>query len=141
MSGCCGSSCPELDKPPSRANMGIVQIIELIIMGIAGILCFIDLYYMIHDYVNFWNLLEIIVDVLIIAGLVFIIIGLFFSASSQKIRIGIICFFAGTVVNIVCIVYFLIYYSGTLESWLISLIKVCILIFLAYVLWRQSKNI
>ena len=40
------SSCAELDKPPSKANMGIVQIIELVIMGVVAILCLFDLFNM-----------------------------------------------------------------------------------------------
>ena len=137
----CGASCPELDKPPSRTNMGFLQIIELIIMGVVGILCFIDLYYMIKAGSGPWTILGIIVDGLIVGGLCCIIYGLFCNKKKKKIRIGIYCFFAGTIVQVVCIVYFMIKSPGTIENWLINLIKVVILVFLAYVLWRQSANV
>ena len=88
-----------------------------------------------------WKILAIIVDCLIIAGLVFIVIGLFCGTTTQKIRIGIYCFFAGTIIEIVCIVYFLIKASGSLDTWLVNLIKAVILVFLAWILWRQSKNV
>ena len=142
MSNCCGSSCPELEKPPSKANMGIVQIIELVIMGVVAILCLYDLFNMLsYKGSDGWKILAIIVDCLIIAGLVFIVIGLFCGTTTQKIRIGIYCFFAGTIIEVVCIVYFLIKASGSLDTWLVNLIKAVILVFLAWVLWRQSKNV
>ena len=137
----CGASCPELDKPPSRTNMGFLQIIELIIMGVVGILCFIDLYYMIKASSGTWTILGIIVDGLIVGGLCCIIYGLFCNTTNQKIRIGIYCFFAGTIIDIVCIVFFLIDSPGSVDVWLVNLIKAVILIFLAWVLWRQSKNV
>ena len=68
------SSCAELDKPPSKANMGIVQIIELVIMGVVAILCLFDLFNMLSHGSDAWAIIAIIVDCLIIAGLVFIII-------------------------------------------------------------------
>ena len=142
----CGASCPELDKPPSRTNMGFLQIIELIIMGVVGILCFIDLYYMIKAGSGPWTILGIIVDGLIVGGLCCIIYGLFADRCllpqlSRCAYTSIYCFFAGTIVQVVCIVYFMIKSPGTIENWLINLIKVVILVFLAYVLWRQSANV
>ena len=141
MSNCCGSTWSELDKPPSKTNMGIVQIIELVIMGVVAILCLFDLFNMLKYGSGAWTVIAIIVDCLIIAGLIFIIIGLFCGTTTQKIRIGIYCFFAGTLIDIVCIVYFLINSPGSMDTWLVNLIKAIILIFLAWVLWRQSKNV
>ena len=135
------SSCAELDKPPSKANMGIVQIIELVIMGVVAILCLFDLFNMLDHGSGAWAIIAIIVDCLIIVGLVFIIVGLFCGTTTQKIRIGIYCFFAGTIIDIVCIVFFLIDAPGSVDVWLVNLIKAVILVFLAWVLWRQSKNV
>ena len=145
MSNCCSSTCPELDNPPTRSHMGIVQIIELVVMAIVAILCGYDLYNLFKvgpaGWV-FWWILSLAVDVLIIAGLVFILMGLFAStASSQRIRIGIYCFFAGTIIDIVCVVWYLISGGSSVDQWLVNLLKAAILIVLAYFLWRQSKNI
>ena len=145
MSNCCSSTCPELDNPPTRSHMGIVQIIELVVMAIVAILCGYDLYSLFYvgpsGYV-FWWILSLAVDVLIIAGLVFILMGLFAStASSQRIRIGIYCFFAGTIICIVCVVWYLISGGSSVDQWLVNLLKAAILIVLAYFLWRQSKNV
>ena len=141
MSGCCGSSCPEMDNPPTRGHMGVLQIIELVIMGIVGILAIYDIINILGYPFNFWTVLTLFADGAIIAGLIFIVIGLFCSTSTGKIRVGIYCFFGGTILNIILIVYYLIYASQTVEVWLIGILKVAILIFLAYVLWRQSKNV
>ena len=145
MSNCCSSTCPELDNPPTRSHMGIVQIIELVVMAIVAILCGYDLYSLFKvgpDGWVFWWILSLAVDVLIIAGLVFILMGLFAStASSQRIRIGIYCFFAGTIICIVCVVWYLISGRSSVDQWLVNLLKAAILIVLAYFLWRQSKNI
>ena len=145
MSNCCSSTCPELDNPPTRSHMGIVQIIELVVMAIVAILCGYDLYSLFKvgpDGWVFWWILSLAVDVLIIAGLVFILMGLFAStASSQRIRIGIYCFFAGTIICIVCVVWYLISGGSSVDQWLVNLLKAGILIALAYFLWRQSKNV
>ena len=145
MSNCCSSTCPELDNPPTRSHMGLVQIIELVVMAIVAILCGYDLYSLFKvgpDGWVFWWILSLAVDVLIIAGLVFILMGLFAStASSQRIRIGIYCFFAGTIICIVCVVWYLISGGSSVDQWLVNLLKAAILIVLAYFLWRQSKNV
>ena len=39
----CGPSCGDLDSPPSRHNMSLLAIIELVIMGVVGIMCLIEL--------------------------------------------------------------------------------------------------
>ena len=133
----------QLDKPPSRSNMGPVQIIELVVMGVVAILCGYDFFDIIDlDYWNFFTVLALFVDVVIIVGVVFICMGLFApSGSSRNIQIGIYCFFAGTVVEVVLIVYFLIEFSGKVSRWLLYLLKAIILCVLAWLLWRQSKNI
>ena len=137
------SSCSELDKPPTRGNMGVVQIIELIAMGVIAILCGYDFIYMLDwDYWNFFTILAMCVDVLVIVGLVLILVGLFgASGGLRKIQVGIYCFFGAAVLDVIIIVYFLLNYGGKASTWLINLLKAIILIFIAYILWRQSKNL
>ena len=133
----------ELDKPPTRGNMGIVQIIELVVMGVVAILCGYDFFDIIEfDYWNFFTILALFVDVVIIVGVVFICLGLFVAGGSlRRIQIGIYCFFAGTIVEVVLIVYFLIEFSGRLSTWLLYLLKAVIFCVLSYLLWRQSKHL
>ena len=84
--------------------------------------------------------MAIICDILFIAGLVYIVIGLFCNFTGQKIRIGIYCFFGGLVIQLVFIIASLAR-GGRLIDWLMNLIKGLIMVFLCVVLWRQSKNV
>ncbi len=135
------SSCrEELDIPPSKSHMGVVQIIELVLMGIVGILCITDFIRQLTLLISVWVVLAIICDVLFIAGLVYIIIGLFCNPTTNKLRVGIYCFIGGVVIQLV-FVFFRLFSKGPLVDWLLNLIKAAILIFLCVILWRQSKNV
>ena len=135
------SSCrEELDIPPSKSHMGVVQIIELVLMGIVGILCITDFIRQLTIHISVWIVLAIICDVLFIAGLVYIIIGLFCNPTTNKLRVGIYCFIGGVVIQLV-FVFFRLFSKGDLIDWLLNLIKAAILIFLCVILWRQSKNV
>ena len=135
------SSCrEELDIPPSKSHMGVVQIIELVLMGIVGILCITDFIKQLTTPISVWIVLAIICDVLFIAGLVYIIIGLFCNPTTNKLRVGIYCFIGGVVIQLV-FVFFRLFSKGPLVDWLLNLIKAAILIFLCVILWRQSKNV
>ena len=135
------SSCrEELDIPPSKSHMGVVQIIELVLMGIVGILCITDFIRQLTIHISVWIVLAIICDVLFIAGLIYIVIGLFCNPTTNKIRVGIFCFIGGVVIQLV-FVFFRLFSGGPLVDWLLNLIKAAILIFLCVILWRQSKNV
>ncbi len=135
------SSCrEELDIPPSKSHMGVVQIIELVLMGIVGILCITDFIRQLTILISVWVVLAIICDVLFIAGLVYIIIGLFCNPTTNKLRVGIYCFIGGVVIQLV-FVFFKLFSKGDLIDWLLNLVKAAILIFLCVILWRQSKNV
>ena len=135
----CSCSWKDLEVPPSRANMGVFQIIELAVMLIVGILSIYDLFNYLKYGFTLWTVLVIVMDACIIAGLVFIIIGLFCSGSN-KIKTGIILFFVGAVIAIAMIIQNLIT-DNKLDVWLLDLVKGAILVFLAIILWKQSGNV
>ena len=135
----CSCSWKDLEVPPSRANMGVFQIIELAVMLIVGILSIYDLFNYLQYKFTLWSALVIVMDACIIAGLVFIIIGLFCSGSN-KIKTGIILFFVGAVIAIAMIIQNLIT-DSKLDVWLLDLVKGAILVFLAIILWKQSGNV
>ena len=135
------SSCrEELDIPPSKSHMGVVQIIELVLMGIVGILCITDFIRQLTILISVWVVLAIICDVLFIAGLVYIIIGLFCNFTSQKIKIGIYCFFGAIVIQIVFVIGSLAT-TRRLIDWLMNLVKALVMVFLCWILWKQSNNV
>ena len=137
--GC--ESCGDLDRPPSRSNMSLFAIIELVIMGVCGVLCLIELINMFNSNTKLnevWTIIQIVVDILIVAGLVFVIYGLFCAPSPSPIRTGIICFVVGAILSLVSLVYQLVAGAGLTVYGLCYMI---LLFFLAYILWRQSAHL
>jgi len=143
----CGPTCEcgDINRPPSRGNMSLIAIVELVIMGVVGILCLVDLYRLV-EYMNKdhdWDIIEILRVVeycLIVAGLVFIIIGLFCSPSQRQIYTGIVCFLIGTILAIILTVL-LIKEDRTNDSLAYNVCYIIFLTFLAYILWRQSYHL
>ncbi len=140
------SSCGDLDRPPSRQNMSLFAIIELVIMGVVGILCLIGLV----DFIKALNkssgswdvitILRLIEYVLIVAGLCLIIIGLFCSISQYQIRTGIMCFAVGGIISIVITVMY-ITDSRYEENFFYNICYIILMIFLVWILWRQSGHL
>ena len=142
---CTATPCGDLYTPPSRSNMTLFAIIELVCMGVIGILCAIDLIDLIK-YLNsnrHWTIipvLKVIEYVLIVVGLVLVLIGLFCSVSQSQIRTGILCFCIGCILAIVILVL-IIYYGYDKDSLLFNICYMILLIFLAYFLWMQSGRL
>ena len=140
----CGPSCGDLDRPPSRQNMSLIAIIELVVMLCVGIVCGLDLVDLFD--VNRWELWEIlraVRDALCVVGLVLVIIGLFFSISQYQIRSGTLCFCIGAILSVVIMVFMLLdkntYYSNKSKAYCIFYIVLNV--FLAWILWRQSGHL
>ena len=141
------SECGDINRPPSRGNMSLIAIIELVIMGVVGILCAMDLYdmirYMSDDHKwRFFEVLRVVEYVLIVAGLVFILIGLFCSPSQRQIYTGIICFLVGTILAIILMVlHILDVDKGDDENMIYNICYIILLTFLAWILWKQSYHL
>ena len=141
------SSCGDLDRPPSRQNMSLFAIIELVIMGVVGILCLIGLV----DFIKALNkssgswdvitILRLIEYVLIVAGLVLIIIGLFCSISQYQIRTGIMCFAVGGILSIVITVLYITNSRTDENNFFYNICYIILMIFLVWILWRQSGHL
>ena len=90
---CVISGCECLYTPPSRNNLTIWGILELIIMAICGLLCASDLIELFnsdaHHRTSIVLILVVVADVFIVLGLCLIIFGLFCSPSQSQIRSGI----------------------------------------------------
>ena len=140
----CGPSWGNLDSPPSRHNMSLLAIIELVIMGVVGIMCLIELVDTIN-YSNpkYWTIIEylkVVVDALIVIGLILILIGLFCSPSQYQIRSGILCFCIGTIICIV-ITVLVIMNKQNKDRLFYNICYIILLLFLACILWRQSGHL
>ena len=145
--GCyCTTSCGDLDNPPSRTNLTLLGIIEIVIMIVVGIVCLIDLIRLIqiinksHNSLGVLEILKIVEYVIIVSGLVMIVYGLFCSPRQGPAKTGIGCFCVGTILAIVVVVL-VIYYGWEKDSLLYNILYMIFLIFLAYILWRQSARL
>ena len=140
----CGPSCGNLDSPPSRHNMSLFAIIELVIMGVVGVICLIELVHVLQNgNFKYWGIIEylkVVVDALIVIGLVLILIGLFCSPSQYQIRSGILCFCIGTILSIV-ITVLIIMDGKNQDQMLYNICYIVLLVFLAWILWRQSYHL
>ena len=133
--------CEELEIPPSKNHMGVVQIIELVLMGIVAILCIVDFISQLRVFnITFWGVIAMICDILFIAGLIYVVIGLFCNFTTQKIRIGIYCFFGAILIQLIFIIGSLAT-TKRLIDWLMNLVKALVMIFLCWILWKQSNNV
>ena len=137
---CVQNGCDFIYNPPSKSNMGLFQIIELVIMGVCGILCGMSLYDLLRvdSKMSEYLILCIVADVFIVVGLVLVIWGLFCGTSGQ-VRSGIICFVIGSIVFAVYIILYAVNNGGKINIY--AVIDVVILIFVSYVLWIQAGRI
>ena len=140
----CGPSCGDLDRPPSRQNMSLIAIIELVVMLCVGIICGLDLVDLFD--INRWELWEIIRavrDALCVVGLVLVIIGLFFSISQYQIRSGTLCFCIGAILSVVIMVFMLLYKENRSSDQGVAycIFYIVLNVFLAWILWRQSGHL
>ena len=129
-------------QPPSRSSMGLFQIIELIIMGVCGILCASNLIEYFnkdaHQRVVAELILLIIGNICVVAGLILVFVGLFCPCQSTNLRTGIICFVVGAICFAISILLPIVQGKSTTVSQIFQLI---LLIFLAYILWIQAGRV
>ena len=124
--------------------MSLFAIIELVIMGVVGVICLIELVHVLQNgNFKYWGIIEylkVVVDALIVIGLVLILIGLFCSPSQYQIRSGILCFCIGTILSIV-ITVLIIMDGKNQDQMLYNICYIVLLVFLAWILWRQSYHL
>ena len=140
MGNMCGGGCGDLERPPSRSNMSLFAIIELVIMGVLAIFCLVELINLFKSDARMndvMTILKIIVDILIVVGLCLIVYGLFCAMSPSPIRSGILCYLLAALISLVVIVYCLI--NGGVKFY--QFVYAIFLLFLAYFLWRQSGHL
>ena len=140
MGNMCGGGCGDLERPPSRSNMSLFAIIELVIMGVLAIICLvelIDIFNSNQSLSNVFLILRIISDILIVVGLCLIVYGLFCAMNPSPIRSGILCYLIAALISLVVIVYNFIESSITAYQFFYAVF----LLFLAYFLWRQSGHL
>ena len=136
---CQGGACGDLERPPSRSNMSLWAIIELVCMGVCAVMCAVQLGNMFNSKQSLgpWEIIQIVIDALIVIGMVLILVGLFCSPNASTIRSGILCFVVGAIAACVVTIYMAINSNFNFYT----LCYVVLLIFLAYILWIQSSHL
>ena len=139
---CQGGACGDLERPPSRSNMSLWAIIELVCMGVCTVMCAVNLSTIINNKGNrsldTWEIIQIVIDGLIVIGMVLILVGLFCSPNASTIRSGILCFVVGAITSVVVTIY------QAVDSGYVNFYTICyivFLVFLAYILWVQSSHL
>jgi len=99
--------CADLYSPPSRNNLSLLAIIELVIMLVVAILCALDLIDF-FDHGGSLNhitgILTLIDDIIIVAAICYIIYGLFCAFTSYQMKIGILLFVVGGILAMVVLI-------------------------------------
>lgn len=137
----CNNTCGDLETPPSRGNITFWAIIEICAMGVVGVLCAVNLINFFDNQgskrLDAWDVIFIVVNALVVIGLVFIILGLCLPRANY-VKTGITCFLCGTLCFIVLIIYGIT--EGDPFDFL-SFCEIVFMVFLAYILWKQSSHL
>ena len=125
--------CGDLHEPPSRSKVTIWCIVELVLMAIIGLNCLFGFF----EAVNmefFWNIIFLVGNGFGIAGLLFVIFGLW-KENGGFMKTGTFCFVIALIISIVVFVWNLINGSHITGSSIVHFVLDC---FLCYIFWIQS---
>ena len=135
--------CGDIYNPPSRSNMSIFAIIEIVIMGVIAILCLMELFDFIEndkggdDFIKF---LVIVDDILIVVALCYIVIGLFFSfCGGSKLKMGILLFVAAGILAMIILILQINKGVGD-EIWY-KIFYLILILFLTFILFKQQARL
>ena len=141
MGNCNQTACGDLYNPPSRNNMSLFAIVELVIMIVISILSLIELIDCLGKIKQGFGTIQMLViidDILIVAAVCYLIYGLFCSLSARNIQIGILLFVIAGVLAMVIIVLKL---NGSSGNVLYQIMQFLILLFLTWILWNQAARV
>ena len=141
MGNCNQTACGDLYNPPSRNNMSLFAIIELVIMIVISILSLIELIDCLGKIKQGFGTIQMLViidDILIVAAVCYLIFGLFCSLSARNIQIGILLFVIAGVLAMVIIVLKL---NGSSGNVLYQIMQFLILLFFTWILWNQAARV
>ena len=126
----------QLERPPSKDNLSIYNVIQLILMLFIGISAANKLYYLLsQNYISLSNLIEIIVDILLIIGIIIIIFG--FIRDNINFKYGFLLFYFG------CILLLIKKIIDLLENelFIFSLLELMIVILIIFVITKQIQHL
>ena len=126
----------QLERPPSKDNLSIYNVIQLILMLFIGISAANKLYYLLsQNYISLSNLIEIIVDILLIIGIIIIIFG--FIRDNINFKYGFLLFYFGCILLLIKKIIDLF----ENESFIFSLLELMIVILIIFVITKQIQHL
>ena len=133
--------CGDMYQPPTRSNLSLFNIIELVIMLVVGILCAIELVDILQNIkkIQLYGVLTLIDDILVVVALIYIVVGLFCGLSNYQIKWGIFLFACAGILAMVIIVLEINGSSGK-NVW-IKILQFILYLFLTWILWNQAARI
>ena len=133
--------CGDIYQPPSRNNMSLFGIIEIVIMIVVAIICLIEVGTFIKKMDTLKGYITVLVfidDIIIVIAVCYLLYGLFCAVSSRNIKIGILLFVVGAVLAMVIIA--LQINQSSKEIWF-KIFQFIILLFLTFILWQQAARV
>ena len=133
--------CGDIYQPPSRNNMSLFGIIEIVIMIVVAIICLIEVGTFIKKMDTLKGYITVLVfidDIIIVVAVCYLLYGLFCAVSSRNIKIGILLFVVGAVLAMVIIA--LQINQSSKEIWF-KIFQFIILLFLTFILWQQAARV
>ena len=132
----------EMEQPPSRDKMGLIQIVQVVAMGVAVILHIFDMFIMILSELPHYSFtIEFFCDILVSAALIFMIVGYFAPPCARFVKFAIFAYFALCVIDLIFFIWIWFKITGNVSLYVIlNIIKLVISGFLAYLFFRQLKN-
>ena len=127
----------EIERPPSRSNLSIYSIIQLLIMLYLGCDAGKEVFNIFKFGSYSWvDLLKIVIDLLVFAGMLIAAYGIF-ADKSDSIKTGFLLFFYGCIGLIIICILDLIK-GGFSYGPFIEILFIC---FIAYILYKQISYI
>ena len=126
----------EFQRPPTRSNLSIWNIIQIIIMLIIGILKVSEFYSSFKGNMLFTVFIRIIVDGLIILGIIIFAYGLL-AEQSKFLKLGLLLFLCGSFI----LIFFSFFELFKEKSIIKSIFEIIIYGFISWVIFTQIPHI
>ena len=137
--GCNQTPCGDLYAPPSRNNLSLLAIIELVIMLVVAVLCAIEIGNLFgKSGLGTIGVLVLIDDIIIVAAICYIVYGLFCSFTGYQLKIGIMLFAVGGILAMVILVLQII---NNKDDFFYKILQFILFLYLTWILWNQAARL
>ena len=131
--------CGDLYAPPSRNNLSLLAIIELVIMLVVAILCAIEIGNLFgKSGLGTIGVLVLIDDIIIVAAICYIVYGLFCSFTGYQLKIGIMLFAVGGILAMVILV---LQITNNKDDFFYKILQFILFLYLTWILWNQAARL